>query len=928
MRPIAAWCVAIALLAPTAVHAQQRTEYRAFWVDTFNTLLSNHANVVAAVNNAKNAKANAIFAQVRRRGDSWYLNSLEPLPNLGTPIVPPFDPLADLLTTAHAEGIEVHAFVIVGAIWSSAPAAPAIVLHPSPNHVFNQHGGWNPATSSIVPGPNNWLTRTHPSVTGGTAGTTFDGHKVGNDFWIDLGHPAAAQYSYDVLMKLVRSYPTLDGLHLDRIRYPELSGNGTQTPSGGTNTGYNQTSVDRFNLRHSQSGLPARNNALWNQWRRDQVSNFVRRIYVNVVNEQPHMKISASLIAFGGAPTTDWNTAEAYWRVYQDWRSWTEEGILDLPMPMVYKGEHVLTPTPLAPQFDSWLAWMRTHQYDRMGLIGIGAANNAIEGTLRQARRTLTPAVAPERNVGGVSLYSMATSNIATTPATNIFAIPPSVTLVRSFAEFASGLKTGKSVNGLTLYEDPVANPTGIFADAATIPVLSWKAAPTKGHVMGFATRADSTILDTAGVVVTNAITGATKLSQSDGNGFYGAVDLTPNLHSARANLGAESRFSCFFNVLAGKVTSIDIDATTAPQVSRPPAAFNVNADPGMCSATVNTGTFTITDGCSLGRAISSSRSDGGNAGDPFPIGVTTITWSITDAYGTTSYVQTVTVKDTQAPAIVPPVTINAATDPGSCSATVVVALPNASDNCGYTLTHERSDGAGLDAPYPKGITTIVWTATDAGGLKGTATQLVVVTDNEPPQIAAPADIEVATAPGSCSAAANAGSATASDNCVTVNVTAVRSDGQPLSALYPKGLTTITWTATDGAGLTSTDIQNIQVNDTEAPEINRLRTNRDRLWPPIHQMVPVMVSYDTDDNCGGVTTSIAVTSNEDVNGLGDGDTSPDWEVVSSHEVLLRAERSALGSGRVYTITVTATDASGNTKTASTTVSVPFSMGNN
>jgi uncharacterized lipoprotein YddW (UPF0748 family) len=52
-----------------------RTEYRAFWVDTFNTNLNNHTDVVNMVNNAKAAKANALFVQVRRRGDSWYLNS-------------------------------------------------------------------------------------------------------------------------------------------------------------------------------------------------------------------------------------------------------------------------------------------------------------------------------------------------------------------------------------------------------------------------------------------------------------------------------------------------------------------------------------------------------------------------------------------------------------------------------------------------------------------------------------------------------------------------------------------------------------------------------------------------------------------------------------------------------------------------------------
>src|SRR5258708_9965788 len=97
---------------------------RAFWVDTFNTNLSDHGDVVAVVNNARAARANAIFAQVRRRGDSWYLDSLEGPAEIvapAKPLAPGFDPLADLIAEAHAAGIEVHAFVIAAAIWNRHP---------------------------------------------------------------------------------------------------------------------------------------------------------------------------------------------------------------------------------------------------------------------------------------------------------------------------------------------------------------------------------------------------------------------------------------------------------------------------------------------------------------------------------------------------------------------------------------------------------------------------------------------------------------------------------------------------------------------------------------------------------------------------------------------------------------------------------------
>ena len=62
--------VLMTISALNVATAQVRTEYRAFWVDTFNTSLNNHNDVVTVVNNARAAKANALFVQVRRRGDS------------------------------------------------------------------------------------------------------------------------------------------------------------------------------------------------------------------------------------------------------------------------------------------------------------------------------------------------------------------------------------------------------------------------------------------------------------------------------------------------------------------------------------------------------------------------------------------------------------------------------------------------------------------------------------------------------------------------------------------------------------------------------------------------------------------------------------------------------------------------------------------
>lgn len=102
----------------------------------------------------------------------------------------------------------------------------------------------------------------------------------------------------------------------------------------------------------------------------------------------------------------------------------------------------------------------------------------------------------------------------------------------------------------------------------------------------------------------------------------------------------------------------------------------------------------------------------------------------------------------------------------------------------------------------------------------------------------------------------------------------------------------------------------------------------DVLWSPDHKMVDVTVNYTVDDGMdglGGVTTVLTVTSNEPDNGLGDGDTNNDFEVIDANHVRVRAERSGKGTGRVYTITITATDSSGNTSTHSCYVTVPHSM---
>jgi hypothetical protein len=95
------------------------------------------------------------------------------------------------------------------------------------------------------------------------------------------------------------------------------------------------------------------------------------------------------------------------------------------------------------------------------------------------------------------------------------------------------------------------------------------------------------------------------------------------------------------------------------------------------------------------------------------------------------------------------------------------------------------------------------------------------------------------------------------------------------------------------------------------------------LWPPNHKLKPVEIHVTSSDACDPAPqVKCVATSNEADDGLGDGDTSEDIQWKGT-ELLLRSERSGTGTGRVYTVTCTATDASKNVRTASATVSVPL-----
>ena len=199
------------------------------------------------------------------------------------------------------------------------------------------------------------------------------------------------------------------------------------------------------------------------------------------------------------------------------------------------------------------------------------------------------------------------------------------------------------------------------------------------------------------------------------------------------------------------------------------------------------------------------------------------------------------------------------------------------------------------------------------------------VTINVPADTAAPVPdaAELPTITGECSAAITGPAPTATDAYVGP-VTGTTND--PLS-YNTQGEHVVTWKFDDGHGNVSTQTQKVIIKDVTAPTIVSLSASPNVLGPPNHQMIPVSISAASTDNCDPApsTRIIAVSSNEPVNGNGDGNTSPDWVVTGNLTLNLRAEREGGGNGRVYTITVESRDASGNASVQTVTVTVPHNQ---
>ena len=223
--------------------------------------------------------------------------------------------------------------------------------------------------------------------------------------------------------------------------------------------------------------------------------------------------------------------------------------------------------------------------------------------------------------------------------------------------------------------------------------------------------------------------------------------------------------------------------------------------------------------------------------------------------------------------------------------------------------------------------TSLVSNNQPAGRLAWAALLALLVTSVSPAvaqvAITCPPDMTVSNDPGVCSAVVGFPAPIVTGTNASDVVTCTPASG----STFPVGSNEVVCTVTEASTNLASCSFTITVEDTEPPVITDVAVSKSLLWPPNHKMVKVAVNYQDTDNCDPAPIcSLSVTGTEADNGIGDGNTISDWEVLDAHHVMLRAERSGPGNGRTYTITITCTDQAGNSTTEDVTVLVPHSRG--
>jgi uncharacterized lipoprotein YddW (UPF0748 family) len=374
-------CLAVAIVliaAASSFRAAANEQTRALWVT--RTTMTSPESIRQMVTAAKAGGFNTLLVQVRGRGDAYYSGTLEPRASelAGRPA---FDPLATAIELAHAEGLQVHAWVAVNLV-SSSVSLPA-----SRDHVIYRAPDWLMVPRQLAAEMKKIDLRS-PAYIGRLARWTRAHSATVEGLYTSPLHPAAQDHTAAVIGEIAAKYP-VDGIHLDYIRFPnedfDYSPSALQqfkTAIAGT-----LTERDRREAAAREVLDPAAYPNLfpeqWSDFRRSRLTSLVIKIRSAVKAARPTTTVSAAVIP---------DARDAFANRLQDWRGWLDQSLLDVVCPMAYTAD--------ADTFQKQIAAARTYAGTRPVWAGIGAYQLTPSQTLTHI------AAAGRLGVSGIILFS------------------------------------------------------------------------------------------------------------------------------------------------------------------------------------------------------------------------------------------------------------------------------------------------------------------------------------------------------------------------------------------------------------------------------------------------------------------------------------------------------------------------------------------
>lgn len=254
-----------------------------------------------------------LYCQVYREGRSWFPSQLADEEPYRVAYQAGFDPLADTINVAHAQGKRVHAWINVLRVARSM-SAPGIRVLGRRAFLTDNYG------RSLL----DYNDRGEPPGRSGAE------HLDTVGAWLDPSSPEVRHYIVMLVREILERYPNIDGIHLDMIRFPFSSG-GRQLsfPFGPESearfraeTGHEAPRPGE-KLRHSRIATQAE----WNAWRRNQLTRLVFDIRQEMSGQGAYKELTAAVFAAQG--NAELNTL-------QDWRTWVRSGALTAAVPMNY----------------------------------------------------------------------------------------------------------------------------------------------------------------------------------------------------------------------------------------------------------------------------------------------------------------------------------------------------------------------------------------------------------------------------------------------------------------------------------------------------------------------------------------------------------------------------------------------------------------